>query len=246
MDIPSIVGLILTAVLCYFVSATVHELGHIIVGLLHGWRLFLLVVGPFGIRRNEKGKLSLYLEKNPALWGGVGGTFPQTESAENLKIWSKILLGGPVVSVIMGCIFLPIGIVTQNIVPVLLGAMPVAMGIACLLPLKTGIMYTDGMRWRRIRNGGQAAAEEAALFKLTENNFLGTGILEFANFEALLDADLPAIRYYGYYYAHLFYKDKRDEDKAREYIALMDAIKKNVPKVIIDDCNLLNAETRTI
>ncbi|MDR0857760.1 MAG: hypothetical protein LBN97_01880 [Oscillospiraceae bacterium] len=229
---------ILAAILTYFAAGFVHEMGHVAVGLLSGWKFYLLVVGPIGIRRGDNDKISFYLEKNPAMWGGAGGTFPVTDSPENMKIWSKILLGGPVASMIMGCVFLPFGIIHLNIFLLMLGLMPIGMGAACLLPLQTGITYTDGARHRRLRSGGQVAAEEIALFKMAVNSLLKKGAvqIEFADFEALLSAKLPAIKYYGYYYSYEFYKSRNDENNMQNALDLMESIKKNVPKIVIDDC----------
>jgi hypothetical protein len=96
---------ILLAIVSYWVSAVIHELGHVVVGLTHKWKLFMLVVGPIGVKRKGE-KLSLYFEKNLVLWGGVGGTLPTNESEDNIKIWSTILLGGPIASIITGIMFL--------------------------------------------------------------------------------------------------------------------------------------------
>jgi hypothetical protein len=233
-----IILIILAALFSYFAAGLVHEMGHVAVGLLSGWKFYLLIVGPVGIRHGDNGKISIYFEKNPAMWGGAGGTFPVAESPDNIKIWSKILLGGPIASLIMGCLFLPFGIIHLNILLMMLGLMPIGMGIACLLPLQTGITYTDGARWRRLRGGGQRAAEEIALFKMAINSLLKKDISQigFADFEALLDAELPAIKYYGYYYSYLFYKSRNDETKMQSALNLMDSIKKNVPKIVLDDC----------
>lgn len=162
-----VVIFILIAILCYIISGIIHELGHIIVGLANGWKFFLLVIGPLGIKTDEEGKLKFYFEKRIALWGGVGATLPKDAKVDNIKIWSNILLGGPFASIVMGVIFLPLGIITKNIVLLLLGAMPLGMGIMCALPLpiKTGITYSDGGRWSRLRKGGQESDEEIALFR---------------------------------------------------------------------------------
>ena len=45
---------------CYLVSGIIHELGHVITGLLHGWKFMILVVRPAGIKKDE-GRLKLYI-----------------------------------------------------------------------------------------------------------------------------------------------------------------------------------------
>ena len=235
----NIVSLILLAILCYWVSGIIHELGHILTGLLHGWAFRMLVVGPVGIKKSEN-KIKLYIEKDVVMWGGVGAALPTDESADNIKTWSKVLLGGPIVSLATGVIFLSLNLFQPSIVFVLLGAMPIAMGIACLLPLKTGITYTDGKRWARLRKQGQSRDEEICLFKMMMAGLFKKDALTiaFGDFSPLLKAELPALRYYGNYYLYQYYSARNDEENKLKALETLDELKKSVPKIIIDDCVL--------
>lgn len=105
---------ILTAILCYWLAGLIHETGHIIIGLICGWKFNLLVIGPLGLKVNETGKLQFYVEKRLVLWGGVGGTMPQKAEDKNCIIWGKILLGGPLASILTGVFFLPLGIIEKK------------------------------------------------------------------------------------------------------------------------------------
>ena len=81
------------AIVCYWVSTLIHELRHVVCGLIHHWKLFMMVVGPMKLyRENMDSKLKIGIEKNPLLWCGVGGTLPTKESEENVKVWGRILL----------------------------------------------------------------------------------------------------------------------------------------------------------
>jgi len=111
---------ILTALLCYWIAGLIHEMGHIIIGLIYGWKFTLLVIGPIGLKVNETGKLQFYLEKRLVLWGGVGGTLPREVDDKNSQIWGKILLGGPLISILSGIFFLPFGIIEKNMMLLLL------------------------------------------------------------------------------------------------------------------------------
>lgn len=233
---------ILTAILCYLVSGIVHELGHIVVGLIKGWRFYLLVIGPLGITIDERNNLKFYLEKQVTMWGGVGCTLPKEADENNIEIWSKVLLGGPLASIIMGVIFLPLGVISKNIVFLLLGAMPLAMGIVCILPLplKTGILYTDGGRWSRLHKGGQETDEEIALFKLIENQITGSDFskVDLNSIESLLKSKDVSINYYGYYYKFQYYKATSNKEKMKLVIEKMEEIKSKVPSVIVKDCSI--------
>lgn len=77
---------IVGALICYLVSTMIHEMGHVACGLLHHWKLYMLVVGPVKLyRETMDSKLKIGIEKNPILWCGVGGTLPQKESEENVN-----------------------------------------------------------------------------------------------------------------------------------------------------------------
>src|SRR6056297_1656258 len=232
-----IIVYILISVLCYVVSGIVHELGHIIIGLMNGWKFSLVILGPLGLKVDENGHIKVYFEKRISLWGGVGGTLPKEMKEDNIKIWSKILLGGPLASIIMGVIFLPLGIIKENIIFLLLGAMPLAMGIVSILPLplKTGILYTDGGRWSRLHKGGQEADEEIALFKFTEYQITTEDFskLDVNCIDSLLKSKELSINYYGYYYKFQYYKAISNEEKMNFFIQEMEKIKSKVPSIIV-------------
>ena len=237
-----IIVLIFDSILCYFISVIIHELGHIIVGLINGWKFYLLVVGPIGIKADEKGRIKLYLEKNIALWGGVGGTLPCDANENNIKIWAKVLIGGPLSSIVTGIIFLPAGILIENIILILIGAMSLGIGIMCALPLplKTGITYSDGKRWARLQKPGQEADEEISLFKLTENEITGGDFLniDLKDIEPLVKSKETEIRYYGYYYEYKYYKARNNIDEMKLVINNMKVIKNKIPKIITEGCKV--------
>ena len=70
---------------CYIIAGGIHELGHVILGVFQQFRFYLFVVGPFGIKKDEAGKVKLYFEKNVSLWGGVSATLPSDLDSNNFK-----------------------------------------------------------------------------------------------------------------------------------------------------------------
>ena len=238
----NIVFILLWFIPLYFISALIHELGHIVVQLRYGWKLHLLVVGLIGIRRNDADRLTLYFEKNPSMWGGAMFAFPTKESENNIKVFSKSLLGGPIASIILGVISLLSAIIffyeTHQLLT--LGLMSIVMGVVCFLPLKDTFTYTDGKRWRRIRDGGQGKAEEIALFKIVEHGQLKNKneTLQKEDFEVLLTAKLSSHRYYGYYYLYLYYASKNDNENKEMALNVLQSMKKDVPKMIVDECKI--------
>lgn len=237
--------LLFYSIICYFISSIVHELGHVIVGLINGWKFYMLVIGPFEWKReslNEKVKFQI--EKNVIMWGGMGGTFPTNDKENNLKIWSKVLIAGPLASIIMGITFLPIALITKNLFALLLSFMPLAMGIMCGLPIpiKTGFLYTDGGRWSRLRKTGQEADEEQALFKLMECSVLyGENVpktINIATIEPLLKSKNAEFQYYGHYYMYQISKYQQDTEQMDLQLKYMKNLKKKVSKIVLDDCKI--------
>lgn len=196
------------ALVCFLLSLVIHELGHILVGIANGWKFCLMVIGPLGLKRNDSDKIVFYIEKEKGLWGGVGGIIPRTINENLLNIWGKILLGGPLTSIISGIIFLSIGIILKSLFFILLGAMPIGMGIACLIPMKNGILYTDGGRWQRIHKNGQEAKEEKSLLYLIQNEQFGGDLskIDFDYINVLSDSKDDTIKYCGLYYAYQYHK----------------------------------------
>lgn len=209
--IREVVTFILIALLCYYISAIIHELGHIFVGVLQGFKFFLLVVGPIGFKRNENDRIVIYLEKNPALWGGVGGVLPSDEKIDNFDKFGRVLLGGPIVSIIFGLLFLPMAISTKMMFFLLLSMMPIGMGIACLIPMRNGAFHSDGGRWIRMKKADTRKIELAiwnivqkAGFKEEYTN------IDIEDVETLINDEDVRSKYMGHYFAYLYYKGKED------------------------------------
>ncbi len=239
---------IVVAIICYLASAMIHEMGHVVCGLLHHWKLYMLVVGPMKLYRETlDSKLKIGIEKNPILWGGVGGTLPQKESEENVKVWGKIMLAGPLTSIVFGVLMIPLVIVTESIVVDLLCLMPIAMGLVCIIPMKmkTGLLYNDGTRYKRLRSGGQEGAEERALFQLIEVTlFGGEAVIYPVDYvEPLLASTDPDFQYYGYYYAYVNAMRQNRTEEAQVQLANMERIRGKVAKAIVDDCKIVGGAT---
>lgn len=231
------------AIVCYWMSTLIHELGHVVCGLIHHWKLFMMVVGPMKLyRENMDSKLKIGIEKNPLLWCGVGGTLPTKESEENVKVWGRILLAGPLTSIVFGILMLPVFIVTKNVIVLLLCLMPIAMGVMCIIPMKmkTGFLYNDGTRYKRLRAGGQEGAEERAVFRLIEVTLFGGEEVIYPTelVEPLLASTDLDLQYYGYYYAYMNLIRQNRYEEAEEELANMESIRGKVSKAIVDDCKI--------
>jgi hypothetical protein len=226
---------VLLAIISFLISSTVHELGHILTGLKEGFKFYLFIAGPFGFRRNENDRIIFYIEKDVTLWGGLGATIPVNEDVNNYKKFGRVLLGGPITSLIFGAIWLPLGIITNNIFFLLLGVMPLSMGIACLIPLRNGAFYTDGGRWLRMYKNEDTKSVEMAIWNLTQNA-ITQGNFAKANFDKIMvlinDNDVRT-KYLGHYYAYYFYKDNKDNLNTDKELAELENLKEKVPKQMV-------------
>lgn len=234
---------IVIAFLCYFISAFIHEMGHVFWGLMKGWKLFLLVVGPIKIyRETMDSKIKIGIEKNVAFWGGVGGTLPTKPSEENLKVWAKVLLAGPLTSIIFGLLMIPVFIFTESIVALLLCLMPLAMGAMCIIPMKmkTGLLYNDGTRYKRLRSGGQEEAEEKSIFQLIEVSIFEGEEASYPQtlIEPLLKSADCEFNYYGYYYTYRNAMREGQNEEAQKQLENMRNIQNKVSKTIVQDCKM--------
>jgi hypothetical protein len=244
MDILILILKILAyGLIAYFISAIVHELGHVLMGIINGWKFYMLVIGPFELKReNPEDKVKLRFEKNVMMWGGMGGSYPTEDRPENLKIWSSVLMAGPIASLLLGTIVLPLAVFTKSLFLLMLSVEALVLGIICGLPIpmKTGFLYTDGGRWNRLRKGGQEGAEETALFSVVISSVThGDGVTPFnETIQPLLCSKEASFQYYGQYYLYQIAKEQNDTEKMAEIKDKMEILKANVPQLIIDDCKL--------
>lgn len=231
---------IISAVTCFMISSTIHELGHILGGLKEGFKFHLFVAGPFGFKRNEEGKVTFYIEKDFSLWGGVSATMPEDESPDNFKRFGHVLLWGPAASIIFGTIWLPLGIITNNVFLSLLGAMPIAMGTACLIPSRSGVFYSDGARWLRMHKDEATKAVEIAVWELTQNAIIhGDYAKASLNHINVLTSDSDMrTNYLGHYYAYCYYKDNNDIANAEKEKSELEKLKEKIPKQVVSMFNV--------
>ena len=156
-----IIGVIITMHFVLFI----HELGHVVMGLLQGFRFELLVVGLLGIRR-EKEKIKIYLNKNFGYYGGLGLTVPKDDSSDNGRKFANVLLAGPIASIVFAvmCFFIvnylanPYGVIVFTA-----GLASFGIFLATTIPSRSGMFYTDSKRYQRIMTAGKDQDVELAM-----------------------------------------------------------------------------------
>lgn len=133
-------------------------------------------------------------------------------------------------------------ILNGNSYIVKLSLMPIAMGIMCIIPMnmKTGLLYNDGTRYKRIKNGGQEELEEKAIFQLIEMNILDgeDAVYPPTLINSLINSKDNELKYYGYYYSYKNAKKNNNLEEIKVQLSNMKKIQNKVPKIIIDDCKI--------
>jgi hypothetical protein len=243
-----ILKFILLALISFLISSTVHELGHIFAGLREGFRFHLLVVGPFGLKRNEDDRVVPFLEKDVSFWGGIGATLPATEDPENFRRFGRVLLGGPLLSILLGAAVLPIGIMQDSMFLTLLGAMPISMGIACLIPARNGAFYTDGGRWVRMHGEEKTRIVETAIWTLTQTAIVRGS---YASLDETMIGVLKAdedfrTRYLGHHYAFCRYRDRGEGNFMDLEAEAMEKLKDKVPRQMVSLFGVENARVEKV
>ena len=231
MEIMVLLGKVLVFwVISMIIATMVHEMGHVVMGLLQGWKFYYLVIGPMRIYREDlNDRIHIGYEKNSALWGGVGATLPKTKEDAKLSIFGKILLAGPLASMILGVIAGVLGFVFHSVFFLLLMGCAIGMGGACMIPgVKTGLLYNDGSRFYRSRQGGQAQAEEEIVFHEAFRSYFEETKTPMKDIETLRNSKDVEFRYLAECYA---YENARQDGNEEEMKAIAEVMKnmKGVP-----------------
>ena len=102
-DAPNIIFLLLTGVIAFVLQIIVHEAGHLVFGLLSGYKFVSFRVFDFKLIKDENGKLSFRYEKI----AGTGGQclMRAPEYVEGKFKYKLYLLGGVIFNVLFSIVF---------------------------------------------------------------------------------------------------------------------------------------------
>jgi hypothetical protein len=219
----------------YFIVVAIHELGHILTGLFNGFKFYLFVLGPIGLKRNEQDKVVFYIEKDPTLWGGVGGALPKTEDSRNFKAYARLVIAGPLATLVFGGIILYLFFLLNHQFLLLLGAMSVGMAITTLIPSRAGAFYSDGARWLRLVRNSEARAVELALFNLVQSAVVHQSYAYFKikDTQRLIDYEDPREQYLGHLYAMNYYNEQDQKEMEEHHRLELKNLEPKVPKNFI-------------
>jgi hypothetical protein len=240
-DKPGALVFFSLTVIAMFTALAVHELGHLLTGLVQGFRFELFVVGLLGIKRTDKGVV-VYLNKNLGLMGGVAATIPIEQSPDNRKKFAYMVLSGPVTSLLYGllsiCIFTVATSGAARGFWLVTGAVSLAVLLATTLPRKSGIFFTDRVRFMRLLSKGKAGQIEEALLSLMAQYSIDQSCknINLESARLLKTDDEPSIIFWGYYYEYQYFKDNLLEQDAtlakEELVKVKFTVSKQVWKML--------------
>ncbi|MEL7124290.1 MAG: site-2 protease family protein [Bacteroidota bacterium] len=218
----------------------VHELGHLLVGLVQGFRFELYVVGFLGIKREEE-KVKVYFNKNLGYYGGVAATSPTDGSPDNAKKFARILLAGPIASILFAVICYVIALYSFGEWKFIfyLGALAsIGIFIATTVPSRTGMFFTDRKRFQRLIKPGKDREIELAMLNImgqfTKDNSYEN--IKKSDIELMTKDDTPFIRYFGLFNL-ICYQIERGEEADEETMAAFHATAEKMPKNLVTAFN---------
>ncbi|MES5864120.1 site-2 protease family protein [Bacillus cereus group sp. RP32] len=139
LDIWILVGIFLLVL-------AIHELGHVVLGLIGGLNFKFMTVGPITFQK-EKGKVRIRENKLWMYFGGVVMLVPPTIETPNLsKKWAWMTLGGPMISLLFGITFGYIYMVSYYQYLLYFAVLHFTIFAATIVPIK-GTFLSDGMQF---------------------------------------------------------------------------------------------------
>jgi hypothetical protein len=220
----------------------IHELGHVVMGLLQRFRFELLVVGLLGIKREEE-KIKIYLNKNFGYYGGLGLTVPKDDSSDNLRKFANVLLAGPIASIVFAvmCFFMvnylanPYGVIVFTA-----GLASFGIFLATTIPSRSGMFYTDRKRYQRLMTAGKDQKVELAMLTILGSYVKNHSYKDIKKevFDVLITDNDLFVKHYGLFNLicwQIEHEGAIDDKVKEEYNKISKKLNKNMVKSYNDE-----------
>lgn len=130
----------------FLLVLAIHELGHVVFGVIGGLNFKFMTVGPITFQK-EKGKVRIRENKLWMYFGGVAMLVPPSIETPNLsKKWAWMTLGGPITSLLFGITFGYIYMVSYYQYLLYFSVLHFVIFTATIVPIK-GTFLSDGMQF---------------------------------------------------------------------------------------------------
>jgi len=195
-DKPSIWAILLAIPISFYLTIIIHELGHVLGGLIMGNDFMFMTAGPFKLSK-EEGSLQFSLNKHINLSGGLAMTLPTKVEGFKLRRF-VVIFGGPFFSLLSSicclCIYFfawPHLSGNIQVFVILFGLISLLIFIITIIPQNINGMMTDGYQLLMILKDDDKAKKYADMLHLTALNQQGKSPSEYP--QLILDkyADSP-------------------------------------------------------
>jgi hypothetical protein len=223
-------------ILCPIFAIFLHELGHLMAGLIQGFKLQLFVVAFLGIKR-EDGKVKFYFNKELQFFGGIAATSPPKVTNNLKKQFAYILIAGPLFSLIFGALFLLLFSKTDSMFNASLGITGIissGLFLATTLPAKSGVFFTDRKRMQRLLDKGRIGDIEYSFLKTTSQLLIDSHYknISLEDLKLIQSDEEPIIQFWGNYYEFKYFEEMGDEEKALSIKNNLSQYKELIPQAI--------------
>lgn len=160
-------GWILQGVLALWLAIILHECGHLVAGLINGWRFQFLAAGPLYFAACDEGGWRFSINKNTLIWRGMTH-LQDVDEQVHVNKWLFYMAAGPVFSIGSGLLLLFLALVGHYGLRFagIYAFISIFMGFIAALPLPTAAtgIPSDGERiFRLLSKGFEQEVEIAAI-----------------------------------------------------------------------------------
>jgi hypothetical protein len=238
--------LIIGIFISFHVVIFLHELGHIIGGLLAGDSFGFMVTGPLHIE-SDNGRLRLRFNRDLSLYGGLALTYPQqTTNFKKRRI--MMVAGGPVASLLTAIVFELLAFTGEQYLSgssatslraqlwidlsYVTAVLSLFIFLVTIIPLKTGGFMSDGMQLVYLFQDKRESKAYAAINQLFASSLIGTRPRNFNeawlnDLQSLPDNTTMGVAANLYYY--YFHLDRGDPEVAGRFLRLVEQNLKTYP-----------------
>jgi len=183
-DKPSLWAILFAVPIGFYLTIMIHELGHVLGGLLMGNDFVFVTAGPFKLSKEDSG-LKFSLNKHINLSGGLAMTLPTKVEGFRLRRFI-VIFGGPFFSLLSAiCCFGIYQFAWSNlssnmqVFVMLFGFMSLLVFIITIIPQNVNGMMTDGYQLLMVLKDDDKAKKYADMLHLTALNQQGKSPSEY-------------------------------------------------------------------
>ncbi|ADB42269.1 M50 family metallopeptidase [Spirosoma linguale] len=239
---------ILLSLVALWAALAIHELGHLLTGVVQGFRFHLYVAGFLGIRRNpQSDRVEWYLNRDAQLFGGVAATLPTQQTTDLRQRFAWVVLAGPLTSLLTGALvlwltYMGIGnpavstsvlLRCSLIFGLVFSMTSLALFLATTVPNRTGVFYTDRARFFRLIRGGHTGQVEQAVLETLAHSMSGRpyGELDSEQLDLLLTEKETFFQTYAHTLAYYRHLDRNELAEAYRHICTADELAHEQPRL---------------